>query len=55
MIGHLADTSIAKAKQRNQELEDIIRYHLSKNDMVVAMAGGGGGSLDEWVRERFHK
>jgi UDP-N-acetylmuramate--alanine ligase len=55
MIGHLADPTIAQAKQRNQELEDIIRYHLSQNDIVVAMAGGGGGSLDEWVRERFKR
>jgi len=55
MIEHLADPSIALPKERNQELEDIIRYHLSKNDMVVCMAGGGGGSLDEWIRERFKK
>jgi len=55
LIKHLVDPSIAQAKERNQELEDIIRYHLSKNDMVVCMAGGGGDSLDEWVRERFGK
>ncbi len=53
MISHLSDPKIASAKERNQELEDIIRYHLSKNDMVVCMAGGGGGSLDEWLRNRF--
>jgi len=53
LIAHLSDPSIAVAKERNQELDDIIRYHLSKNDMVVCMAGGGGDSLDEWLRERF--
>lgn len=53
LIKHLSDPSIAVAKERNQELEDIIRYHIDRGDMVVAMAGGGGDSLDEWLRARF--
>jgi hypothetical protein len=28
---------------------------LSDGDMVVGMAGGGGGSLDEWLRKEFNK
>lgn len=55
LIKHLSDPSIAVAKERNQELEDIIRYHIDRGDMVVAMAGGGGDSLDEWLRERFSR
>ncbi len=53
LITHLSDPSIAEPYERNDKLEDIIREHLEKDDMVVCMAGGGGGSLDEWLRERF--
>lgn len=55
LISHLDDPSIAEARERDDSLEQTIRQHLSRGDLVVAMAGGGGGSLDEWVRERFSK
>jgi len=41
-------------KERN-ELKEIIKKHLASGDMVVAMAGGGGDSLDEWIRDKFEK
>lgn len=53
LIEHLSDPSIAQALKRDDDLEKTIRQHLSKGDMVVCMAGGGGGSLDDWLRERF--
>jgi UDP-N-acetylmuramate--alanine ligase len=53
MIQHLADPSLATAMERDEALETVIRKHLAQGDMVVGMAGGGGDSLDEWLRERF--
>lgn len=55
MISHLSDPSIAEAAERNEALEQQIRKHISGGDMVVCMAGGGGDSLDEWIRQRFQQ
>lgn len=55
MISHLSDPSIAKPMERNTELKQIIQDHLKAGDMVVGMAGGGGDSLDEWLRQKFLK
>lgn len=53
LIAHLADPSMAQAAERNTALKRAIADHLQQGDMVVAMAGGGGGSLDEWLRHEF--
>lgn len=53
LISHLADPSIAEPYERNAELKQRIQEHLSKGDMVVGIAGGGGGSLDDWLRQEF--
>jgi UDP-N-acetylmuramate--alanine ligase len=53
LISHLADPSIAKVADKDEKLEQIIKRHILDNDMVVAMNGGGSGSLDEWLRQRF--
>jgi len=53
LISHLSDSSIAEARERDAKLEQTIRDHLKIGDMVVIMAGGGGDSLDEWVRQEF--
>ena len=55
LISHLSDPSIAEAKERDDDLEQTIRRHIERGDMVVGMAGGGGDSLDEWIREKFKK
>ncbi len=55
MISHLSDPSIAEPKNRDDNLRRTIKEHLDKGDMVVAMAGGGGNSLDEWIRKEFQK
>lgn len=53
LISHLSDPAIAIAAERDQHLKQMIQNHLAQGDMVVGMAGGGGDSLDEWLREQF--
>jgi len=53
MISHLDDPSIAIAMERGAELKQVIQKHLDAGDMVVGMAGGGGDSLDDWLRHEF--
>jgi UDP-N-acetylmuramate--alanine ligase len=53
LIAHLSDPSIAEPMERDSTLKAVIRKHLDAGDMVVCMAGGGGGSLDDWIRDNF--
>ena len=53
LITHLANPSIATATERDAELKKTIQKHLDAGDMVVCMAGGGGDSLDDWLRDEF--
>ena len=53
LISHLTDPSIATALLRDNELKTTIEHHLENGDMVVGMAGGGGDSLDDWLRTQF--
>lgn len=53
MISHLDDSSIAEPMERDTALKQAIQKHLGNGDMVVAMAGGGGDSLDDWLRAEF--
>jgi UDP-N-acetylmuramate--alanine ligase len=53
LITHLSDPSIATPMEMDDKLQETIQTHLQDGDMVVAMTGGGGGSLDEWLREKF--
>ncbi len=53
LIVRLTDSSIAVPAETGVELKRTIAAHLTKGDMVVAMAGGGGGSLDDWLRANF--
>lgn len=55
MISHLDDPSVAEPMKRDSKLKKTIQEHLKNNDLVVAMAGGGGNSLDDWLREEFAK
>lgn len=54
LISHLSDPSIAEPMQRDASLKQVIQKHLDQGDMVVCLAGGGGGSLDDWLRAEFH-
>jgi UDP-N-acetylmuramate--alanine ligase len=53
LIARLSDPTIAVPADRDTRLKETIQHHLAKGDMVVGMAGGGGGSLDEWLRKEF--
>ena len=53
MISHLDNPSIAQPMERDDRLKAAIQKHLDKGDMVVGMAGGGGNSLDDWLRQEF--
>jgi UDP-N-acetylmuramate--alanine ligase len=53
LVSHLADPSIAVAMERDNRLKQTIQKHLDAGDMVVGMAGGGGDSLDDWLRQNF--
>lgn len=53
LIEYMENKAIAKAATLNDELDRAIRLHLAKGDMVVCISGGGGNSLDEWIRQRF--
>lgn len=55
LITHLSDPSIAEAHERDDALFATIKKHLERGNMVVAMAGGGGNSLDEWLRNKLIK
>lgn len=44
---------IAEPAERNERLKEVIANHLQNGDMVVAMAGGGADSLDDWLRQEF--
>jgi len=46
---------IAHPAQKNEDMRHIIQQHLDQGDLVIGMAGGGGDSLDEWLRHNFHQ
>jgi UDP-N-acetylmuramate-alanine ligase len=53
LITHLDNPDLATAMERGNKLKHTIQKHLDAGDMVVAMSGGGGDSLDEWLRKEF--
>jgi UDP-N-acetylmuramate--alanine ligase len=53
LISHLDDPSIAEPMRRDAHLKQAVHKHLDAGDIVVGMAGGGGGSLDDWLRHEF--
>jgi UDP-N-acetylmuramate--alanine ligase len=55
LISHLSDPSIAEPAEMNQDLKTLIEGEIRSGAMVVCMTGGGGGSLDEWLRKEFQQ
>jgi UDP-N-acetylmuramate--alanine ligase len=53
LIAHLSDPTIAQPAVRDEGLKRALDAHLTKGDMVVCIAGGGGNSLDDWLRENY--
>lgn len=53
LIAHLNNPAMAEALERDAKLKQVIQKHVDAGDMVVCMAGGGGNSLDDWLRQEF--
>jgi len=55
LIGYLSPElrAIAEAAELNTTLKSTIENHIKSGDMVVCLSGGGGNSLDEWLRKNF--
>lgn len=53
LITHMANPGIAQAAELNDQLKKKIESHIKNGDTVVCMSGGGGASLDEWLRAEF--
>lgn len=55
LIEFMDNKEIAEPAELDDKLDQNIRMCLAKGDLVVCISGGGGGSLDEWLRQRFAK
>lgn len=53
LIRHLDNPHIAEPAELDESLAQQIKKHLDNGDIVVCLSGGGGGSLDEWLRTTF--
>jgi UDP-N-acetylmuramate-alanine ligase len=53
LIGHLTHPEIAEPAELNDDLKKLIAGEIHSGAMVVCMSGGGGNSLDEWLRQEF--
>lgn len=53
LIGNLNNKEDAESALLDSSLKSRIENHLAKGDLVIGLSGGGGGSLDEWLRNEF--
>lgn len=53
LIEYMSNKEIARPVELNDALRNAIQSHLDNGDTVVCLSGGGGGSLDEWLRANF--
>lgn len=53
LIEGLSNKEIAEPEELSDSLKNKISSHIAHGDTVVCLSGGGGGSLDEWLRENF--
>jgi len=53
LITKMENRQVAEPANLNEELQQKITQHLANGDLVVCLSGGGGGSLDEWLRQNF--
>ncbi len=51
----IAPSAPAEAALLNDQLKHTIEKHLRNGDKVLCLSAGGGGSLDEWLRQQFKK
>lgn len=55
LITYLSEQTKAETAFKNEMLKTIIDQHIKEGSIVVCLAGGGGGSLDEWIRQAYAK
>ena len=53
LIQYMHNKDIAEPALLDSSLAASIHEHTKAGDLVVAISGGGGGSLDEWLRKEF--
>jgi UDP-N-acetylmuramate--alanine ligase len=53
LISNLSELTKAQVAERDDALKNKILEHARSGDLVICMAGGGGGSLDEWARQEL--
>lgn len=53
LIENMTNKEVAEPAELNEELVRVIKLELAKGALVVCISGGGGGSLDEWLRQQF--
>lgn len=52
LIENMDNKEVAEPAELNENLKTKIAEHVKNGDLVVALSGGGGGSLDEWLRQQ---
>ncbi|QQS18880.1 hypothetical protein IPL68_02360 [Candidatus Saccharibacteria bacterium] len=55
LIGNMDEHVMAHAEPAALEdhLKQRLQAHLESGDTVLCLTAGGGGSLDEWLRQEF--
>jgi UDP-N-acetylmuramate--alanine ligase len=53
LIENLDNKQVAEPAELDDKLKSNIDKHLKNGDLVICMSGGGGNSLDEWLRANF--
>jgi UDP-N-acetylmuramate--alanine ligase len=53
LIKYMSKPEVAVSAEKNNQLWDEIHEHLKSGYLVLLVAGGGGGSLDEWARQKI--
>jgi UDP-N-acetylmuramate--alanine ligase len=53
LIDGLSNREVVEVSLMGESLESKILEHINNGQLVVFLAGGGGGSLDDWAREKF--
>jgi UDP-N-acetylmuramate--alanine ligase len=55
-LKHLLDDIVqtrTEPAELSSTLYNSIKQHLAEKDLVICLSAGGGGSLDEWLRQNF--
>lgn len=53
LISYMSNKEIAEPAAFDDILERNIKLEIAKGALVVCISGGGGNSLDEWIRSKF--